>query len=113
MKKKLKFSEDNYKTASKIVGKLKENGFEAYFVGGCVRDAILGLEPDEIDITTNAEHSEVRALFSHTVAIGESFGVVLVIEEGNHFEVATFRSEDEYVDGRHPEKVSYSKSKLS
>ena len=54
MKKKLKFSEDNYKTASKIVGKLKENGFEAYFVGGCVRDAILGLEPDEIDITTNA-----------------------------------------------------------
>ncbi|NIP30154.1 MAG: HD domain-containing protein [Candidatus Dadabacteria bacterium] len=110
MDKKLKFEKNSFKVALRIVNKLKAEGYKAFLVGGCVRDAILGLEPEEIDITTDAKPHEVKELFKRTVSIGESFGVVLVLEEDKSFEIATFRSEDTYSDGRHPEKVVYSDS---
>lgn len=108
MKKILGFSEESYNDAIKIVKTLRSEGHRAFFVGGCVRDALLSLEPDEIDITTSATPSEVQNLFKRTVPIGESFGVVLVLEGDNKFEVATFRNESEYRDGRRPSVVTYS-----
>ena len=97
-----------YSTARYIVETLQNRGFRAFFVGGCVRDAILGHQPEEFDITTSATPAEVREIFDHTIPVGESFGVVLVIINDFKFEVATFRKEWGYKDGRRPTEVSYS-----
>ena len=94
--------------AAAIVSRLREAGYEAYFVGGCVRDLVMGREPDDYDIVTSARPEEVQALFGATVPVGIRFGVVLVIEGGKTFEVATFRTEDGYVDGRRPTQVAFS-----
>ena len=110
MKKILNFEKESYEAALKIVETLISKGHKAFFVGGCVRDSILGLKPGEIDITTSARPKDVQALFKRTVPIGESFGVVLVLLDDMQFEVATFRTESRYEDGRHPELVEYSKS---
>ena len=99
------------KLATDIVKKLHTAGFEAYLVGGCVRDMIMGLEPADYDIATNARTDDVRKLFKKIVPVGIQFGVVLVIKEGIEFEVATFRSDGIYLDGRHPQTVHFSSAK--
>jgi poly(A) polymerase len=94
-------------TAISIVHRLQNAGHEAYFVGGCVRDPLRGVEPGDYDIVTSARPDEVCSLFSHTVPVGISFGVVLVVEEGHSHEVATFRTESGYEDGRRPAHVEF------
>jgi len=96
-----------FETAAGIVGTLKKAGHEAWFVGGSVRDLLLGFEPEEFDIVTSAVPDEVRALFQRTVPVGERFGVVLVLEGGRPFEVATFRVDRGYEDGRRPVDVDF------
>ena len=110
MKRELDFEKKNFAGALEVVKTLGEKGYEAFFVGGCVRDALLGVECDEIDIATSATPEQVQQAFSKTVAVGKSFGVVLVIKGDMKFEVATFRKESSYGDGRHPEHVDYTKS---
>ncbi len=97
--------------AADIVKTLKEKGFEAYFVGGCVRDMVMEIEPADYDIATSARPEEVVDLFPRTEPIGAKFGVVLVIQHGLPFEVATFRSDEAYVDGRRPTGVVFTNYK--
>jgi len=94
--------------ATDIARRLQEAGHTAYFAGGCVRDELLGHDPHDYDIATSAKPAEVRKLFPHTQAVGAHFGVILVMEHGRAFEVATFRSDHEYLDGRRPEMVTFS-----
>jgi tRNA nucleotidyltransferase/poly(A) polymerase len=94
--------------ATKLVRRLRESGFIAYFAGGCVRDALLRKQPKDIDIATDAEPDEVQKMFARTVAVGAKFGVVRVLEAGFEFEVATFRSDGVYLDGRRPASVTFS-----
>ena len=87
-----------------VVRTLVEAGFEALFAGGCVRDELIGREPTDYDVATNATPKQVRKLFGHrrTLAVGESFGVIIVLapnKEAGQVEVATFRSDGEYSDG--------------
>src|SRR5207244_6165496 len=98
---------DRRAIALEIVRRLREAGHEAYFAGGCVRDELLGREPFDFDVATSAPPETVRRLFSRTVPVGAQFGVILVVEDGVAFEVATFRSDDAYVDGRHPSRVHF------
>jgi poly(A) polymerase len=97
--------------ATEIVKRLRDKGFEAYFVGGCVRDMEMGIEPADYDIATSARPEEVIGLFPRTEPIGAQFGVVLVIYQGVPFEVATFRSDEAYVDGRRPSGVVFTSYK--
>jgi poly(A) polymerase len=97
--------------AVEIVRELKRKGFEAYFVGGCVRDFIRGVTPVDYDIVTSAHPEQVMAIFPHTVAVGAKFGVVAVIVEGHSYEVATFRSDDAYIDGRRPSQIHFSNAR--
>lgn len=101
----------NRQHAEEIVQRLKESGYEAYFVGGCVRDFILGNASSDYDIVTSALPDEVIALFPHNISIGAKFGVVAVIVENLPYEVATFRSDDVYEDGRHPSGVRFSSAR--
>jgi tRNA nucleotidyltransferase/poly(A) polymerase len=94
--------------ATKLVRRLRESGFIAYFAGGCVRDALLRKQPKDIDIATDAEPDDVQKVFARTVAVGAKFGVVRVLEGGFEFEVATFRSDGVYLDGRRPVSVTFS-----
>jgi poly(A) polymerase len=93
--------------AAAIVLRLRGAGHEAFLVGGCVRDLIRGVTPKDFDIVTSAHPEEVRSLFARTVPVGARFGVVLVIEGGCPYEVATFRVETGYDDGRHPSQVVF------
>ena len=99
---------DPKSAATDIARRLQEAGHTAYFAGGCVRDELLGLDPHDYDIATSAKPDEVQKLFPHTQAVGAHFGVILVMEHGRAFEVATFRSDHEYIDGRRPEMVTFS-----
>jgi len=90
-----------------IVRRLQAAGHEAYFVGGCVRDTLLGRAPGDYDIATSALPAAVEALFPHTKPVGRKFGVMLVIEGPLQVQVATFRAESDYQDGRRPEQVSF------
>lgn len=94
-------------TAKSIVNKLFENGYESYFVGGWVRDKLLGKVPNDIDIATSASPKKIQELFEHTIPVGEAFGVIVVILNDYKFEVATFRSDGVYNDGRRPVDVVY------
>ncbi|MDQ5984496.1 MAG: CCA-adding enzyme [Syntrophus sp. SKADARSKE-3] len=94
--------------AADIVHRLREAGHEAYFVGGCVRDLVLGRNPGDYDIATSAHPDVVQQLFPVTIPVGVSFGVVLVVMGGKNHEVATYRTEDSYDDGRRPSHVSFS-----
>lgn len=96
--------------ATAIVKTLRRRGYPAYFVGGCVRDLVMGCEPKDVDIATSATPDVVQEIFPNTVAVGAQFGVVIVILDGVHFEVTTFRSDSTYSDGRHPDFVSYATS---
>ncbi len=93
--------------ATRIVRRLRAAGHEAFFAGGCVRDRLLGREAHDIDIATSARPEDVQRMFSRTVAVGAQFGVVVVLEEGAEFQVATFRADGVYVDGRRPESVVF------
>ena len=93
--------------ASKIVAQLQSAGFAAFWVGGCVRDFLLGREPQDFDIATDAKPEQVEKLFPKTIPVGKKFGVIIVVEGGQQFQVATFRAEADYQDGRHPEKVVF------
>ena len=95
-------------TAVKLVRRLKAAGYEAYFVGGCVRDQMLGQEPDDYDIATSARPEEIEALFPRTVPVGRRFGGMLASEGEEQFQMATFRAEADYGDGRHPNRVTFS-----
>lgn len=98
--------------AVKIVRELRAAGFEACWAGGCVRDELLGRQPDDYDIATSATPKQIRKLFGHkrTLAVGAAFGVIVVLAErrsAGQFDVATFRSDGKYSDGRHPDDVSF------
>ena len=93
--------------ARSIVERLRSKGFEALYAGGCVRDRLLGLEPHDYDVATSAPPEQVEALFPRTVPVGAQFGVILVLEQGEEIQVATFRGDGVYLDGRHPESVVY------
>ncbi|MSR76968.1 MAG: CCA tRNA nucleotidyltransferase [Candidatus Omnitrophica bacterium] len=95
------------KIAFQIAKTLKDHGCTAYFAGGCVRDHLMALESYDIDIATTATPDQVEKIFPRTIPVGKQFGVVLVVEEDLTFEVATFRSEGGYVDGRHPTQVEF------
>ena len=94
-------------TATRIVRRLRGAGHEAYFAGGCVRDRLLGRPAHDIDVATSAHPEEVQKLFPRTVAVGAQFGVVVVLEDGAEFQVATFRADGAYLDGRRPESVTF------
>lgn len=93
--------------AKKIVARLQKAGFAAFWVGGCVRDFLIGRDPWDIDIATDARPEQIEGLFKRTIAVGKKFGVVVVVENEHDFQVATFRSEENYADGRRPEKVVF------
>jgi len=90
-----------------VVAQLQQAGYKAYLAGGCVRDALLGLQPKDFDIATDAHPESVCALFPGAVETGKSFGVVRVKRGGLEFEIATFRRDHDYHDGRHPTRVTF------
>ena len=90
-----------------IVKRLRSAGYESFFAGGCVRDMVLGKIAKDIDIATAANPDDIRQLFPETIPVGAQFGVMLVIMEGEPFEVATFRHDGPYLDGRHPSEVRF------
>ena len=94
-------------TATHIARKLQAAGFQAFFVGGCVRDSLLGREPQDFDIATDAKPEDTERLFAHTIPVGKQFGVMVVIEDGQQYQIATFRAEADYQDGRRPESVRF------
>lgn len=94
--------------AERIAEQLSNAGHVAYFAGGCVRDRLLGNEPKDYDIATSATPEAVQGLFPGGDAIGAHFGVILVKVDGEHFEIATFRTDGSYKDGRRPEEVTFS-----
>ena len=96
------------RVARDVVARLQSAGHVAYFAGGSVRDRLLGLEPHgDFDVATSARPDEVQRLFARTVAVGAQFGVILVVDRDTRVEVATFRADDAYVDGRHPVSVRF------
>jgi tRNA nucleotidyltransferase/poly(A) polymerase len=97
--------------ATKIVRRLQAEGFAAYWVGGSVRDFLLGREPGDYDVVTSALPEQIEKLFKRTIAVGRKFGVMVVVEHEHQFEVATFRAEADYRDGRHPEHVRFGDAK--
>lgn len=96
--------------AGHIIDTLQAAGFEAYVVGGCVRDSLLGKEPQDWDITTSARPAQVKALFSHTVDTGLQHGTVTVLLDREGFEVTTYRIDGKYEDCRHPREVTFTPS---
>src|SRR6476660_3345473 len=95
------------KVAREVAARLRESGHIGYFAGGCVRDMVRGLIPKDYDIVTDARPEVVQKLFPRTFAVGAHFGVIIVLENGFQFEVATFRSDGAYLDGRHPTEVKF------
>src|ERR1700722_18591498 len=101
--------------AEAVCRTLRENGHQAYFVGGCVRDILLGRDPADYDVSTDATPDRVQQLFPRSLAVGAQFGVILVQEDSAdgerlQVEVATFRSDVGYSDGRHPDHVVFASS---
>ena len=94
--------------AVEIIGKLQEEGHVAYLAGGCVRDMLRGEIPKDYDIATSAIPEQITSIFSKTREVGVHFGVVIVIKDNQAFDVATFRNDGSYKDGRHPEDVTFS-----
>ncbi len=93
--------------ALEVVRRLRGAGFAAYWVGGCVRDLEMGQDPHDYDIATDARPAQITALFEHAVLVGAQFGVVIVFLDGRGYEVATFRTEGPYLDGRRPSSVRF------
>ncbi len=93
--------------ATEVVCRLRSQGFQAYFVGGCVRDLVMKREPADYDVTTDATPEQVVKIFPEGLAVGAQFGVVVVPREAGNVEVATFRRDGRYSDSRHPDQVLY------
>ncbi|MCD6109547.1 CCA tRNA nucleotidyltransferase [bacterium] len=98
-------------TSIKIIEKLRAHGHQAYWAGGCVRDILLGYEPNDYDIATSAKPNEIEKILENTKSVGKEFGVILVIEGKHSFEVATFRSDSGYSDGRRPDAILFTDAK--
>jgi poly(A) polymerase len=96
--------------ANSICTTLQQHGYQALLVGGCVRDLLLNREPADYDVTTDATPPQVMELFPDSLGVGAQFGVVLVSRNGNKVEVATFRCDVGYSDGRHPDQVVYART---
>jgi poly(A) polymerase len=96
--------------AVEILKRLRGEGFQAFLVGGCVRDLVMGFVPKDYDISTDATPEQVARLFPESLSVGAQFGVVVVPREEGNVEVATFRSDGRYTDGRHPDEVRYTKT---
>lgn len=101
--------ENKGRLALVIARALKDRGFIAYFAGGCVRDHLRGQSPQDFDIATTATPDEIEKIFRKTIPVGKQFGVMIVVEEDIPFEVATFRREGGYEDGRHPTSVFFTR----
>ena len=95
------------RAAEEIIDKLNKHGFEAYVVGGCVRDALMGREPGDWDITTSAKPEQVKAVFGRTIDTGIKHGTVTILRGRTGYEVTTYRIDGEYEDGRHPKSVEF------
>ncbi|TKJ38658.1 MAG: metal-dependent phosphohydrolase [Planctomycetes bacterium B3_Pla] len=98
----------NKQTAIEVIKRLQRNGFQALLAGGCVRDMLLGRRAKDYDVATDAQPTDVIRLFPRTLKVGAKFGVVIVLTEGQQVEVATFRTETGYTDGRRPDSVKFS-----
>ena len=96
------------RAARSIATRLRDAGYTAYLAGGCVRDRLLGCEPKDFDVASDAPVVVVQRLFPKTIPVGVQFGVVIVVQDGEAVEVATFRADDVYLDGRHPTAVRFS-----
>ena len=96
--------------AARILRVLEDHGYEAFVVGGCVRDSLLGRNPNDWDITTSALPLQVKALFRRTIDTGLKHGTVTVLMDGEPFEITTYRVDGEYLDGRHPSEVTFTAS---
>jgi poly(A) polymerase len=96
--------------AEEVIGRLRAENFQAYLVGGCVRDLLMGREPADYDVATDAAPDQVLNLYPDALTVGAQFGVVVVPREEGNVEVATFRSDGRYVDGRHPEGVRFART---
>jgi tRNA nucleotidyltransferase/poly(A) polymerase len=94
-------------TALSILKQIRKAGFTAYFAGGSVRDRLLGREAKDYDVATNARPEQIEALFPKTVAVGKAFGVIVVVQDGTETEVATFRADGGYQDGRRPDTIEF------
>ncbi len=101
----------NKQAAVKIVRRLRREGFESLLAGGCVRDMLLGRRPNDFDVATDARPADVMKLFKRTLKVGARFGVVIVLLGDRQVEVATFRIESDYADGRHPSAVRFATAK--
>ena len=99
-----------FQEALPVLEKIKEAGFEAYFVGGSVRDALLNRPIHDVDIASSAYPEEIKKIFPRTVDVGIEHGTVLVLEGQGEYEITTFRTEDVYVDYRRPSQVSFVRS---
>lgn len=98
---------DKHPEALAIVQTLTDAGFTAYYAGGWVRDFLLNHPSDDIDIATNASPETIQSLFPHTIPIGLAFGIILVVMDKHQYEVATFRQDFDYIDGRRPSKIEF------
>lgn len=94
-----------------IINTLKSKGYEVYFAGGWPRDYLLGVDSDDIDIATNAKPEDIKKLFKKTIPVGIAFGIIIVVIDNKQFEVASFRKESDYLDGRHPSFIEYTDAK--
>ena len=97
----------NRQAAIRTIKHLRHNGYQALLAGGCVRDMLLRRAASDYDVATDAHPEEVIKIFRRTLKVGAKFGVVIVLTEGKQVEVATFRTETGYADGRHPAKVKF------
>jgi len=102
-------------TSIEIIKKLRRAGYEAYWAGGCVRDILLGIKPKDFDIVTSAKPDEMEKVLRHTlektILIGKKYGVLMAVKNGHHFEIATFRSDSGYSDGRRPDAITFTSAK--
>ena len=92
-----------------VIGKIRDAGYEAFAVGGCVRDTLLGRTPEDWDVTTSARPEAVKAIFERTVDTGLQHGTVTVLKNRKGYEVTTYRIDGEYHDGRHPDSVEFTR----
>ena len=101
-------SHPQWALSNKIYKSLKQQGHQIYFAGGCVRDLLLGVAAKDLDLATSATPEQVKALFSKTVDVGENFGVTRIVENCQTIEVAAFRTDGDYKDGRRPDSILFS-----
>ena len=101
---------NEFVNAIPVLKTIEKAGFEAYFVGGCVRDTLLGIPLHDVDITSSAYPAEIKEIFNRTVDTGIEHGTVMVLDHGEGYEVTTFRTESTYQDFRRPDHVTFVRS---